>query len=209
MKLTNEQRKYIKRRLRELNGKKPFKWGKLIFAGCILLLSCTAFTFKDKAIDVSEVKFVELKFVEEKVAVLKASYAHLAQVEQAQVQKASINFGCTPEKKEVPKMVETPKPEPKPEPVVVKPVPKKVEVAKAVIYKVKKDGNTWTVKTNKSTVKNLKVRIYIGYCYYEGIPDKNGNTNISIEWYPPNQTKIGVGVVGTGGTLASAVIPMP
>jgi hypothetical protein len=134
-----------------------------------------------------------------------------------------MNFGCTPEKRPEPPVVE-PKPEPPVSQIIEKPKPKvvKSKVAKAkakvVIYKVKKEGNTWSVKINKSAVKdNTKVRIFIGYCYYESIPDKDGNAIFNIEWYPPNQTKVGVSVfqltdnpeIGSGKTLCSVVIPMP
>jgi len=222
MNLTKEQKRYIKRRVKELKVKRQKTgWGywKVGLLACLLLLGCSAFRFADP--DITSVLITEAKFLEAKLAIqnYNLQYALLKSEEKkAEVLQAKRNFGCTPEKKPEPPAMVEPKPEPKPEPAIVKPIPKKVgkAKAKAVIYKVKREGNTWTVKMCKSAVKsNTKVRIFIGYCYYESIPDKDGNA--TFKWYPPNQTKVGVSVfqltnnpeIGSGNTLCSVVIPMP
>jgi len=214
MNFTKEQRRYIKRRLGELRGKKRTSYWKFGLVGCLLLFGCSAFHFVDT--DISSVLITEAKFIETKLTILTAS----SEIFTAKVAEASINFGCTPEKKpETPEMIE-PKQKPSPPQVIVKAKPK-LKIAKAIIYSVKRDGNVWVVKLNKTALKNknTRVRIFIGYCYYESTPGeigKDGTIKINIDWHPPNQTKVGVSVfqltnspeIGSGNTLCSVVVPM-
>lgn len=228
MNFTKEQRKYIKRRVRELNGKKRTSYLKLGLVGCLLLFGCSTFHFMNTDTDISSVLITEAKFIEAKLAMLTSSETFfkkenfIAEIPSKYLDsKLSFSFGCTPEKKpETPAMIE-PKPKPSPPQVIVKPKPK-LKIAKAIIYSVKRDGNAWVVKLNKSAIKdkNTKVRIFIGYCYYESTPGeigKDGTVKINIDWHPPNQTKVGVSVfqltnspdIGSGNTLCSAVVPTP
>lgn len=216
MNFTKEQRKYMKRRLRELNGKKrKSSYLKFVLIGCLLLFGCSTFRFSYT--DISAVLKTEAKLLETKLMILTASSgAFTAKVGDTKYVTAI--FGCTPDKKpETPVMVE-PKPKIAPQ-VIEKPKPK---VVKAVIYSVKREGNTLVVKLNKSAIKdkNTRVRIFIGYCYYESIPGeigKDGTVKINIDWQPPNQTKMGISVfqltntpdIGSGITLCSAVVLMP
>ncbi len=229
MNFTKEQRKYIKRRLGELKGKKRrTSYLKFGLIGCLLLFGCSTFQFIDT--DISSVLMTEAKFIEAKLALLTLGNAFfkkenfIAEIPSKYLDSKfsfRTSFGCTPEKKpETPEMIE-PKPKPSPPQVIVKPKPK-LKIAKAIIYSVKRDGSTWVVKLNKSAIKdkNTRVRIFIGYCYYESTPGeigKDGTVKINIDWHPPNQTKVGVSVfqltnspeIGSGNTLCSVVVPMP
>ena len=232
MNFTKEQRKYIRRRLGELRGKKRrTSYLKFGLMGCLLLFGCSTFHFMDT--DTSSVLITEAKFIEAKLAILTSSETFklnaffkkenfIAEIPSKYLDsKLSFLFGCTPEKKpETPEMIE-PKPKPSPPQVIVKAKPK-LKIAKAIIYSVKRDGSAWVVKLNKSAIKNknTRVRIFIGYCYYESTPGeigKDGTIKINIDWHPPNQTKVGVSVfqltnspeIGSGNTLCSVVVPMP
>jgi len=147
---------------------------------------------------------------------LKGLFAVQEQVEQAvqtltaEVGKAlPYRFGCIPPKpREKPKMPEVIKPAPPP-PEPVKPAV--VVKQKPAILSVKQEGNLWTVKVNKiACVKDAKVRLFIGYCYYEGQIQKDGTAKILVEWHPPSGGRA-VSVfqqtdnpeLGSGNTLCS------
>ncbi|OGM09322.1 hypothetical protein A2Z67_05265 [Candidatus Woesebacteria bacterium RBG_13_36_22] len=235
MNFTKEQKRYIKRRLRELKPKKLNKWIGVWFAGC-LLIGCASVFPIDAGINIYPIKKVESVIQEQIIDIATLTTKTTSKVVQsAEVlkpwnlpTKPSNNpsareiifakFGCVPDKPEEPKMTDV-KPKLEEPKQLIKPVKAKAK-AKAVIYGVKKQGNTFVVKVNKSAMKdkNTRVRVFIGYCYYEGGEiDKDGNVKVLVEWYPPNQTKIGVSVfqltnhpeIGSGHTLGSVVVPFP
>jgi len=154
-------------------------------------------------------------------------------VDNVQVIEAGFGdiFGCTPSKP-----VEEPKKEVKPSvpqtqvtpDLAVKVVPR---VAKPNIVSVKNESTLvngkmlltkWNVKLNKEGLdkvkKGAKVRIFIGYCYYEsGKIEKDGTVSFNIEWHPPlsrTEGKIGVSLfmqlntpeIGSGIQYCSTVI---
>lgn len=92
---------------------------------------------------------------------------------------------------------------PKPVPLPIKPKPE------VVITKAKYDGKVVKASVNKSALKkkNLVYRLNIGYCSYDGTPDKNGNIEIKPEWSPPGgKLTFGVFNIDNGKYVSSVRI---
>jgi hypothetical protein len=144
-------------------------------------------------------------------------------------------FGCTPSKppEEIKKEVKIIPVEPPPSPpvptVIFSPAAK--IIVKSAIISVKNQStlvngkiilNKWNVKLNKEGLnkvkKGAKVRIFIGYCYYESDKiEKDGTVSFNIEWHPPlnrAEGKIGVSLfmqtntpdIGSGIQYCSTII---
>jgi hypothetical protein len=93
---------------------------------------------------------------------------------------------------------------------VVQPVIKQPEVTKpkevskpkikSTILKATEKNGVWSIKLNKAAVdmvknKGLKVRLQIGYCYYESDQLQGDTIQIEPEWHPPlSQNKVVAGL---------------
>jgi hypothetical protein len=109
---------------------------------------------------------------------------------------------------------------------VILPIPVVKKVIAPTILKVKKTlhfssrkpvnigPTSITVKLNKTAANLVRkggiVKVFIGYCSYEGNQvDANGNVIIPIDWSPPNPSgQIGVAVYSpaAGGNVCSVLI---